>query len=458
MAENITIVGAGLVGSLLGTMLAQRGHKVTIFERRPDMRTSSGYAGRSINLAMSDRGLRALRAAGIANEILAIAIPMHGRMMHDLDGNQTFQPYGKEGQYINSVSRGELNKVLMNAAERHGVRIVFNARCTDVDVETASATFTLGTGETVSQSADILFGADGGFSAVRGRLQTRDRFTYSQTYIDHGYKELHIPADEAGDFRIEKNVLHIWPRHSFMMIGLPNPDGSFTLTLFYAHEGTDSFARLKTQDDVMAFFQTQFPDAIQHMPTLMEDFFTNPESSLMTIRCFPWVINNKVALIGDAAHGIVPFYGQGMICGFEDCRILMECLEHHNNNWSEALHSYQRLRKPAGDAIAELALDNFIEMRDKVADPHFLLRKKIEGWIHERYPTKFIPLYTMVVFSSDIPYNEALRIGREQDKLMAEIMAIPEVALDWTSEESAKAIMRVMDARPDVQITSGSPS
>lgn len=458
MAENITIVGAGLVGSLLGTMLAQRGHKVTIFERRPDMRTSSGYAGRSINLAMSDRGLRALRAAGIAEEILAIAIPMHGRMMHDLEGNQTFQPYGKEGQYINSVSRGELNKVLMSAAERHGVNIVFNARCTDIDVETASATFALASGESVTQSADILFGADGGFSAVRGRLQVRDRFTYSQTYIDHGYKELHIPADAAGGFRIEKNVLHIWPRHSFMMIGLPNPDGSFTLTLFYAHEGEHSFERLKTKEDVVAFFEQQFPDAIQHMPTLIEDFFTNPESSLMTIRCSPWVVNNKVALIGDAAHGIVPFYGQGMICGFEDCRILMECLEHHNSNWVDALQTYQRLRKPAGDAIADLALDNFIEMRDKVADPHFLLRKKIEGWIHERYPSKFIPLYTMVVFSSDIPYNEALRIGREQDTLMAEIMSIPAVASDWTSEAAAQAITKVMDARPDITIASGSPS
>jgi kynurenine 3-monooxygenase len=458
MSKRITIVGAGLVGSLLGTVLAKRGYQVRIFERRPDMRTAAGYAGRSINLAMSDRGLRALETAGLADDIRAIAIPMHGRMMHDKQGVQTYQPYGKEGQFINSVSRGDLNKVLMTAAERHGVEIVFNARCTDLDVETATATFELTSGEQISAEADVLFGADGAFSAVRGKLQTRDRFNYSQHYIEHGYKELHIPPDAAGAFQLEKNVLHIWPRHSFMMIGLPNPDGSFTLTLFFAHNGSPSFEELTTREAVTNFFAEQFPNAVPLMPTLLDDYFTNPESSLVTVRCSPWVINSKIALIGDAAHAIVPFYGQGMNCGFEDCSILIECLDHHNGNWSETLSTYARLRKPAGDAIADLALENFIEMRDKVADPRFLWRKKIEAWIHTEYPSKLIPLYTMVTFSAHIPYNEALRIGREQDVLMEEIMSIPAVISDWTSDEGITAIRSVMERRADIAIASGSPS
>lgn len=457
MSERITIVGAGLVGSLLGTVLAKRGYSVRIFERRPDMRTSTGYAGRSINLAMSDRGLRALETAGLADDIRAIAIPMHGRMMHDKQGVQTYQPYGKEGQFINSVSRGDLNKVLMTAAERHGVEIIFNARCTDINVESASATFELPTGEVILSEADVLFGADGAFSAVRSKLQIRDRFNYSQQYIEHGYKELHIPPDDAGAFRLEKNVLHIWPRHSFMMIGLPNPDGSFTLTLFFAHNGSPSFEELKTREAVLEFFNEQFPNAVPMMPTLLDDFFTNPESSLVTVRCSPWVFNGKVALIGDAAHAIVPFYGQGMNCGFEDCSVLIECLDHHHGNWAQTLETYARLRKPAGDAIADLALENFIEMRDKVADARFLWRKKIEAWINEQFPAKLIPLYTMVTFSAHIPYNEALRIGREQDVLMEQIMSIPSVINDWTSDEARQAIRDIMESRPDIAIASGSP-
>jgi len=458
MAQNITIVGAGLVGSLLATVLAKRGYTVRVFERRPDMRTSAGYAGRSINLAMSDRGLRALETAGLAEDIREIAIPMHGRMMHDKQGVQTYQPYGKEGQFINSVSRGELNKTLMSAAERHGVTFTFNARCVDVNIDTASATFELPSGETIVTNADILFGADGAFSAVRGKLQTRDRFDYSQSYIEHGYKELHIPADATSGFQIEKNVLHIWPRHNYMMIGLPNPDGSFTLTLFFAHHGSPSFDELRTPEQVTAFFHQEFADAVPLMPSLLEDFFTNPESSLVTVRCNPWVFNGKVALIGDAAHAIVPFGGQGMNCGFEDCSILIECLDHYNGDWALALESYARLRKPAGDAIADLALANFIEMRDKVADARFLWRKKIEAWIYEQYPTKLIPLYTMVTFSAHIPYNEALRIGKEQDVLMEDIMSIPEVLNDWTSDEAVQAIRKVMESRPDITIASGSPS
>lgn len=457
MTKSVTIVGGGLVGSLLATLLARRGHQVHLVERRSDMRLSTMSAGRSINLAMSDRGLRALSLAGLDDEIRAIAIPMHGRMMHDQQGNQTYQAYGIEGQFINSVSRGDLNKTLLTAAERSGVEITFNARCTDIDVATASAEFILENGIELRCEGDVLFGADGAYSAVRSRLQMSDRFNYSQSYIDHSYKELHIPPDAAGGFRLEKNVLHIWPRRSFMMIGLPNIDGSFTCTLFLAHRGSPSFQELTTRKEVEEFFMQQFPDAVPMMPSLLEDFAHNPEASLVTVRCYPWVFSDRVALIGDAAHAIVPFYGQGMNCGFEDCRILMECLDVYGDDWAGALKEYERLRKPAGDGIADLALENFIEMRDKVADPRFLWRKKIEAWIHAEYPSKLIPLYTMVTFSSDIPYNEALRVGREQDALMEHIMSLPEVIDDWTSESSQRAIRDVMNSRPDVSITSGSP-
>ncbi len=457
LSERVTIVGGGLVGALLGTMLADRGARVTIFERRPDMRSATIQAGRSINLAMSDRGLRALEGAGLANDIRAIAIPMHGRMMHGVDGSTTYQPYGVEGQFINSVSRGELNKTLLTAAERSGVEIVFNARCVDVDLEWPGATFQLPTGETITSKADILFGADGAYSAVRGRMQFADRFNYSQTYLEHGYKELHIPPDATGAFRLEKNALHIWPRKSFMMIGLPNLDGSFTMTLFFAHEGNPSFRTLDTRERVAEFFEEQFPDAVPLMPSLLDDFFTNPESSLMMVRCSPWVINNSVALIGDAAHAIVPFYGQGMNCGFEDCRVLLECIDAHNGDWAAALRHYEQLRKPAGNAILELALDNFVEMRDKVADPQFLLRKQIEAWLYSEYPTKFIPLYTLVTFSSDVPYNEAQRIGREQDQLMTAVLEHPAVTLDWKSEAAQAYLRLVMEARPPISVASGSP-
>jgi kynurenine 3-monooxygenase len=458
MADRITIVGGGLVGALLGTVLAKRGMDVHIFERRPDMRASTMSAGRSINLAMSDRGLRALEVAGIADDIRAISIPMHGRVMHDVQGNQTYQPYGREGEFINSVSRGELNKTLLTVAERHGVKVTFEARCTDINFQTGSSAFVLPSGETIVSEADVVFGADGAYSAVRGRMQMVDRFNYSQTYLEHGYKELHIPADATGAFQLEKHALHIWPRKSFMMIALPNLDGSFTLTLFFAHEGDPSFEQLRTREAVEQFFNEQFPDAVPMMPTLIDDFFTNPESSLVMVKCYPWVMNDKVALIGDSAHAIVPFYGQGMNCGFEDCRILIECLDHHNGQWAPALQTYQRLRKPAGDGILDLALDNFIEMRDKVSEPRFLWRKKIEAWIHAEFPDRFIPLYTMVTFSSDIPYNEARRIGLEQDVLMEELMSIPAVIADWTSDEAKNAMRAVMTQRAPVIIASGSPA
>lgn len=446
--KNITISGAGLVGSLLGTMLAQQGHNVQIHERRVDMRTDSISAGRSINLAMSDRGLRALEVCGIANDIRSIAIPMYCRVIHDEHGGLREQPYGKVGQAINSVSRGTLNKKLMTVAEQHGAQITFNSRCTAVDVRSTTATFhnTVSNAEQAVTS-DVIFGADGAFSAVRSHLQTTDRFSYSQSYLDHSYKELHIPPTADGGFRMEKHALHIWPRHSFMLIALPNLDGSFTCTLFLSHNGSPGFTSLQTEAQIIAFFKEYFPDVIPLMPTLVEDFLANPESSLVTVKCYPWVRNN-VVLIGDAAHALVPFYGQGMNCGFEDCRILMDCLAETNHEWSQALELYQHYRKPDGDAIADLAVENFVEMRDKVADELFLRRKKLEAYLHEHYPTKFIPQYTLVTFASDVPYCEAKRMGAENEAFATSLMHSSELAHGWDSLEAQAYIQKQMNARP----------
>ncbi|MBN8652865.1 MAG: FAD-dependent monooxygenase [Cytophagales bacterium] len=438
--QNIAIVGAGLVGSLLSIYLKKRGYSVTVFERRNDMRKKGAEAGRSINLALSNRGIRALKEVGLADELKKVAIPMHGRMMHDKQGNLSSFAYGKEGQFINSVSRSGLNVVLMNEAERLGVGFRFEQRITKVDLEKTSlevASYQLPVTrnqkpETGNYSFDYIIGADGAFSAVRTAFQFTDRFDYEQDYIDHGYKELHIPPGAGGSFQLEKNHLHIWPRESFMMIALPNPDGSFTCTLFFPFEGNPSFNTIKTKQDVEKFFSETFPDAQHLMPELLEDFATNPTSSLVTIKCYPWV-RNKTLLIGDAAHGIVPFYGQGMNAGFEDCRILNDLLNQHNDNWNKVLPEFQALRKPDTDAIAQLALDNFIEMRDLVADTDFLLRKKIEGKLYELFPDKWIPLYPMVTFMDTMRYSDALRIGQKQKQIMDTVMKTSNLENTWQS-------------------------
>lgn len=442
--KNITIVGAGLAGSLLSIYLAKRGHNVSVYERRPDMRLANISAGRSINLALSDRGWRGLERAGLASEIEKIIIPMPGRMMHATNGTLTFQPYGKNGQAINSISRGLLNKTLMNAAEQYpNVSYHFNQRAVDCDLNTTTMTFE--NSETNVKSvvqSDVIFAADGAFSVIRDKMQKTDRFNYSQEYLEHGYKELVIPPGSNGEFMIEKNALHIWARKSFMMIALPNTDATYTCTLFLpfiSTADTPGFDQLNTKEDVMNFFNTYFPDAVPLMPTLLEDFFANPTSSLATVRTYPWVRGN-VALIGDAAHAICPFFGQGMICSFEDCVVLDECVERHGDNWQAALDEYQILRKPNGDAIAQLALDNFIEMRDKVADPKFLLRKKIEAAMHERFPNHYKPLYTMVVFSPDIPYAEAYRRGKENDVLLEKILGLPNIETTWNTDDGMNTI------------------
>lgn len=443
MKKEVVIIGAGLVGSLLSIYLSKRGYKVKIYERRDDMRKANMIAGRSINLALSDRGIKALEEVGLMDEIRKICIPMHGRFMHNADGTTAYQPYGKEGQYINSVSRGELNCRLMDLAEENGVQITFNEKCNSIDWKENKIDFEkTDSPQSEKVKADLIFASDGAFSAARLTHQLQhDRFQYNQYYIDFGYKELNIPAGENGTFMLEKNALHIWPRGNYMMIALPNIDGSFTCTLFFPFEGETSFASLDTKEKVTSFFENTFTDAVPLMPTLTEDFFKNPTSSLVTVKCYPWIREDKFALIGDAAHAIVPFFGQGMNCGFEDCAVLNSLIEKHKDNWAEILPAYQTLRKPDGDAIADLALNNFIEMRDKVADPAFLLQKKIEAAFSNKYPDKWIPAYAQVTFSPHIRYSEALVNGQKQEAIMQQIMAIPDIDSKWQDEAIEKMIL-----------------
>lgn len=445
--KNITVVGAGLVGSLVSIYLAKRGHKVDVYERRPDMRKADVIAGRSINLALSDRGWRGLEGVGIADEIRKIAIPMYGRSIHLKDGTSAYQQYGKDNHAIYSVSRGGINMRLMDLAEQQpNINIHFEERCDKLDRKANEITFhNTGTDKTTQVKSDFILGSDGAFSAVRTQMQLHsDRFDYQQFYIDCGYKELVIPAGKNGEHVIEKNALHIWPRGSFMMIALPNMDGSFTCTLFFQMEGKLSFNSLKTKEQVVDFFTSEFPDAASIMPTYVEDWFANPTASLVTVKCKPWVWDEKIALIGDAAHAIVPFYGQGMNCGFEDCVVLNELMDKHGDLNAACLKEYELLRKPDGDAIADLAIENFVEMRDKTADKTFLLQKKIEAHFNTKYPEKWIPLYSMVTYTPSIRYSEALRNGRKQQAIMDKIMAMPGIEAKWDSEEVEHAILKLL--------------
>ena len=447
MEKKITIVGAGLVGSLLSIYLAKRGYKINIYERREDMRKIKMSAGKSINLALSDRGWRGLTGVGISEEIKKIAIPMYGRQIHHQNGSTVFQPYGKDEQAIYSVSRAEINMKLMDLAEEQkNVTIHFDKRCTNINRAALESSFINDkTKEIFTEQSDLIFGADGAFAASRLNMQlSSDRFEYNQHYIDCGYKELIIPAGKNEAFLLEKNALHIWPRGSFMMIALPNMDGNFTCTLFLPFSGEKSFGKLNTKEDVKKFFNEEFPDAVPLMPTLTEDFFENPVSSLVTVKCFPWTFDNKIALIGDAAHAIVPFYGQGMNCGFEDCVVLNELIEKHKEDWNKIMAEYQALRKPDADAIADLAIGNFIEMRDKTADPKFLLQKKIEAKFSQKHPDKWIPLYSMVTYSPDIRYSTALKTGLTQQAIMDKVMAVPGIEDKWDSEEIEKIMLGLL--------------
>lgn len=456
-SKNITIVGAGLVGSLLSIYLAKRGHTVKIYERRPDMRTGKVAAGRSINLALSDRGILALKEVGILEDVMKIAIAMPGRAIHTQDGQIVFQPYGKEGQAINSVSRGALNIKLIDLAEREGVKVFFNQKLETVNWKDQTIRFSNqsvlypkegrdfksdNTQET-TVSYDLLFGSDGAFSAARlNHMLQHDTFNYQQFYINCGYKELNIPAGTNGQFLIDKNALHIWPRKEFMLIALPNTDGSFTCTLFFPQEGESSLNSLDTEDKVTRFFTTHFSDVVSLIPDLAKQFLHNPSSSLVTVKCFPWIRDHTFSLIGDAAHAIVPFFGQGMNCGFEDCSVLNNLMDVHGDDWNSILETFQELRKPDADAIADLAINNFREMSERTADPKFILQKKIEASLHELYPDLWIPAYTQVTFSPQIRYSEALQRGEKQELIMQEIMKLPDIEQTWMTQDMHRMILK----------------
>ena len=432
--EKVTLIGAGLNGPLLAILLKQRGFSVEIYERRPDMRRVRMSAGRSINLALSTRGIHALQQAGLWERLPRIVIPMRGRMMHSIAGELTFQPYGKNDiEVIHSISRSDLNIALIDAAEQQGGAIHFSQRCTSLDLKAGKISLLdETTGEKTTRPAEVVIGCDGAPSAVRAEMLKSSHFDFSQQYLDYGYKELTIPAGQNGEHLLEKNALHIWPRGKHMLLALPNIDGTFACILFLPFEGADSFASLGTEPDVLDFFEQRFPDALRLMPRLAENYAANPTGAMLTIKCSPWHVGSKALLFGDAAHAIVPFFGQGINCGFEDCTYLVEALGRHGADWARVFAEFENERKVNTDAIADMAIENFTEMRDRVGDARFLFRKKVELALEAKYPTIFIPKYAMVTFHR-IPYSLALARGAVQERILGELCgSIVRIEdLDW---------------------------
>ena len=442
--KNIAIIGSGLVGSLLAIYLVKKGHQITVFDRRADIRNTE-FSGRSINLAMSNRGWKALKEAGVEDEIKKIAIPLDKRAMHVIDKPLYFQKYGNEGEAIWSISRGILNRRMVDIAENAGVKFRFEEKVWDVNLPEAK----LYTGETekgewAEYGFDMIFGCDGAFSRVRHKMQRRSRFDYSQDFIDVGYKELSILPTANGTHKLDKNSFHIWPRGKFMFIAMPNLDGSFTCTLFMPFEGDVSFDTIKTKAEAKTFFKTYFPNVQNDIDNLTEDFFKNPTSAMVTMKCYPWTYWDKVALVGDSAHAVVPFYGQGMNAGFEDIYVLNQIMEKHGDNWEAIFQEYQQTRKPNADAIAELSYRNFVEMSSKTADSRFLLQKKIEKHFSLKHPDKWIPAYSRVTFS-DKSYAEALVEGDAQEAIMQQVMKMPDIEKNWDRDIVEKQILRLLE-------------
>jgi kynurenine 3-monooxygenase len=440
--KSATIVGAGLVGSLWGVYLAKLGYKVSIYERRPDMRAQKMVAGRSINLAASYRAWKALDAVGLGDEIRKIAMPMYGRVMHPIAGDLTYQPYGINDQAIYSVSRGEINKSLMTLAEQHeNVSLYFDETCIQADAESGICSFKNNQSQAITEvAADIVFAADGTFSAIRTQaFLKKDRFTYSQNFVEDGYRELLLPSNEDGSYKLDPKALHIWPRGRFMMIALPNLDGSFTCTLFMPFDGHEyCFNKLTSKEKVNEFFKELFPDFFNLLPNVADEWEQHPLSSLAIIRCYPW-INGKLYLIGDAAHATVPFYGQGMNCGFEDCTVLAQLIEQYHHDWSLIGPAYQEARKPNGDAMQDLSQHNYIVMRDRVGDPDFLLLQKIERRVAALYPDQYFPLYSMVSFT-DIDYHTAYNTGLAQEKKLKDLIIANHITPETSSEQIDQSI------------------
>jgi kynurenine 3-monooxygenase len=444
--QKIAVVGSGLVGSLLAIYLKKAGHTVHVYDRSPDVRKIS-FSGRSINLVMSHRGWKALADIGLDAAIRKIGIPVDKRAIHMPDSSIHYQYYGKEGESIFSLSRGILNRKMIDLAEAAGVEFFFEHKIWDVTL--SNATLHIGAterGEWEELKYDKIFGSDGAFSRVRHRMQRQSMFNYSQEFIHVGYKELNIPANADGSHKLDVHSLHIWPRGEYMLMALPNLDGSFTCTLFMPHQGVNSFESLKDKATLEAFFADHFPDTKAVIPDLVEDFFKNPTSFLVTMKCFPWTFEDKVALIGDASHAIVPFYGHGMNAGFEDITILNEMMTLYGDDWEAIFKAYENSRKPNADAIADLSYRNFMEMSSKTADGQFLLQKKIEKHFSDKYPEQWIPLYSRVTFSTR-PYAEALAIGDYQDKIMQTILKMDRIEENWDSEAVEDEILKLLEAK-----------
>lgn len=422
--NRIIIIGAGLVGSVLAMFLARKGYKVDVYERQPDLREADTQGGRSINLTLCDRGFKALDDIGVGNIIRGISVPAYGRLIHDVKGDVAFQPYGNNDEAIHSIARSDLNKALLNFAEQNfDIAFHFNQKCIGIDLSSATVELEhLRSGRTMRQKFDRVFGTDGAHSSVRFQMQKKNRFDFCQHYWQQGYKELNAPVSAEG-WASEKNALHIWPRGGYMLIGFPNIDGSFTCSLHIPFEGPLSFEAIKTQADLLRLFESSFPDVIDRMPNIVEDFFKNPPNSMITIKCSPWTFQNRVSLIGDAAHAIYPSYGQGANAGFEDCATLDHCLDEHGEDWKRVLTEYEKQRKPNTDAIADLCVEHFIELRDLVGDSRFLLKKEIERRINLRYPEKYKDLYSMITFTC-MPYTEALRIDKQQRAILDRLMDV----------------------------------
>jgi kynurenine 3-monooxygenase len=456
---NITVAGAGPIGALLAIILARKGYNINLFESRPDSRQHDIYQGKSINIALSDRGWLALEAVGIAEQVRKEALPMKKRVMHGVDGAITEQAYGKDDQAIWSVSRSGINEQLLNLAEKESsVALHFEKRLTHVDFTSGCTSFSFDVAQSkghIEVDADYIFGADGAFSKVRRLAQETPRFSYSQSYMPQSYIELTIPANEneTGDarFKMEKEALHIWPRKDFMLIALPNPDGSFTCTLFMnyesKHEGEHSFCNLTERSHVIKFFNENFADAMPILADPIDDFMSKKASPLFLVKVDPWVINNKVALIGDAAHAMVPYYGQGMNCGFEDCRELGEIIDQYKGQWSDIFPAYQKQRKINADAITELAQRNFVEMSELSGDSNFQLQKKIEAKFHQLHPDLWVPLYSMVTFCPHLPYSQALEIGDLQKSIMDQIMQIPNIKTCWEDDFIYQKLQQLVQAQ-----------
>lgn len=440
--RSISIVGAGPVGALLSIMLARQGYHVDLFESRDDPRISGIDQNRSINIALSERGWLALQSVGISEMLKDEAIPLYHRAIHDLEDNLSKQAYGKKNQAIWSISRTQVLKKLLSLVEGEmNISLHFGYQLTHIDIEDMVLTFNTKQG-VVKRTTDLLFGADGAFSKVRRNMQEHPqlRISYSLEYMLQSYIELNIPADVDGSYKLDKDSLHIWPRKDFMLIALPNLDGSFTCTLFMNQDGEVSFNSLKKRSDIEAFFQTYFNDVLHLIKCPIEDFMNRNASPLFLVQVYPWVVNNNIALIGDAAHSMVPFYGQGMNCGFEDCRVLNELITKYSHDWLVILSEYQKDRKKNADAISELSKRNFNEMSYLSGKELFQISKKIEQKFQEMHPELWNPLYSMVTFSPDISYSEALRLGGVQNEIMEKVMALPGIKERWKEPEIYKIL------------------